>query len=144
MESIGYISNAANANKPNANGYDVYDRGNKIVAELKGMLPCLKNGNFGSQQKVQIIKDVDGLFNGKNSEQCIQGFNKYIVLLEKDININNAKTKTAMGDLIKGTQYKMNNNKTAITHNQDNIQVIYLDGKTEIKQEHKNIVFSKF
>ena len=73
LEKIAPSIDPQNADKPNSNGYDIYVSSNNIniVAELKGMLPCLKNGNFGSQQKDGIDDDLKGLIEGKSKEEML-------------------------------------------------------------------------
>lgn len=66
-----------NNTSANANGYDVrYDEGDKkILAEVKCNIPV--NGKtFGAKQEEGIIKDIDGLLNGKTTGK-VENINEY-------------------------------------------------------------------
>lgn len=75
--------------KPNANGYDVYDEDLKIVAELKGTVPCQDDNNkFGANQKKSIKQDLENLKvsasknKGKKKETVTSDFDRYIVVFD--------------------------------------------------------------
>lgn len=58
--------------KPNQNGYDICIHGEpNIVAEVKCNKPISNGYRFGAEQKRGIIKDIDGLINGKSKEVSI-------------------------------------------------------------------------
>ena len=126
--------------KPNANGYDVYDPKQKVVAELKGMLPCLRDGSFGSQQREQIQKDLDGLVDSKKKAQGLaQGFDKYIVLFDG--------TQEAMARLLKNApdfERQAVNGEEQARHisTGEAVKIVYINQNEKIPNAHLEIDLS--
>ena len=143
LKKIAPSINPQNADKPNSNGYDVYDSSNNIVAELKGMLPCLENGKkFGSKQRDEITSDLKGLIEGKKKKQGDPSkLNKYMVMFDG--------TQNAIEKLLKNTsdfEYKSISGKDYAEHKATGelIEIIYIDTKNSIPQNHIDIDFKKF
>ena len=133
--------------KPNANGYDIYDSNVKIVAELKGTIPCKSNGTFGSKQKEEIGKDIDGLINQtlkKKSQGPIVNFNRYIVFWDG--------TQNAFADLVVHPHSTQQNsihsfilttkNRGTVHFQGGQISVMFLNPNTLITQVHRNTDFN--
>ncbi|QQE80465.1 hypothetical protein [Alicyclobacillus sp. SO9] len=58
--------------KPNDNGYDLTVVGDvNIIAEVKCNRPINDGYKFGSQQKAGIVKDIQGLLNGKSKATSV-------------------------------------------------------------------------
>jgi len=140
-----------NMDKPNANGYDIYDSNVKIVAELKGTIPCNNNGTiFGSKQKEEIGKDIDGLIDqtlkkkSNKSQGSIAGFNRYIVFWDG--------TQNAFADLVvhpHSNQQTCIQNFIRITPNRGTvdfqggqINVLFLNPNFQITQTHRDTDFN--
>ena len=108
-----------NLAKPNANGYDVFDKTLQIAAELKGTVPC-KDDKFGANQKNSIKKDIKKLqiraSKNKGKEIVESGFERYMVLFDV--------SREAMKDLEDICK-------------QEGINIIYIDSDKEISDEIK-------
>lgn len=137
-----------NMDKPNANGYDIYyDSNVKIVAELKGTIPCNNNGNiFGAKQKEEIGKDIDGLIDQtlkKKGQGPIVNFNRYIVFWDG--------TQNAFADLVVHPHSSQQNsihrfvlitqNRGTVDFQSGQINVLFLNSNTPIPQAHRNTNF---
>ena len=83
------IANVINNLSANANGFDVYDESNKILAEVKCNIPSANKNSFGGNQKEAIINDLDHLINGKGQIKDTKNFFKFMVLLG-DNSVKNA------------------------------------------------------
>ncbi|MBQ9785495.1 MAG: hypothetical protein IJW29_08335 [Clostridia bacterium] len=136
-----------NMDKPNANGYDIYDSNVKIVAELKGTIPCKSNGNiFGSKQKEEIGKDLDGLIDQakkKKSQGPIFDFTRYIVFWDgvqnafKDLVLHpHPKHKNGIKNFTLNTQ-----SRGTVDFQGGQINVLFLNPSTPITQVHINTNF---
>lgn len=70
--------------KPNDNGYDIQlDIGTKILAEVKCNRPINNGEKFGSAQKNGIIKDIEGLLEGKSKAKLnVKDYYKFLVLYD--------------------------------------------------------------
>lgn len=75
----------------NTNGYDVqYKDGDfPFLAEIKCNIPCGKDGKkFGAAQLTSIIKDIDGLINGKTKANItnkeVDNYYRFMVFLGYD------------------------------------------------------------
>lgn len=119
---------------PNARGYDVfYNKNNrKIVAELKGTIPCgKKQTTFGANQRDAIIKDLRGLLKTKNEKKYgqLDGYDKYMVLFDF--------AKAAMEDLL-------GKDKLTVTEKEEikeQITFIYISEKERQTLVNRNIEF---
>ena len=144
LEKIAPSIDPQNADKPNSNGYDIYVSSNNIniVAELKGMLPCLKNGNFGPQQKDGIAADLKGLIEGKSKAQGnVSNFAKYMVMFDG--------TQSALENLLKNSSdfnLVQEAGKDYAQHRTTGmkIEIVYIKTQDPIPSNHINIDFKKF
>lgn len=69
----------------NANGYDFVMESPQIVAEVKGNIPCNREGTrYGANQKKEIVKDLIGLKEGKKKggDLPLNEYVKFMVMLD--------------------------------------------------------------
>lgn len=79
-----YLDQVLNT-KPNGNGYDLIVTGDiSIVAEIKCNKPINNGYKFGAQQKTGIIKDIQGLLDGKSKVKLLDptGAYKFLVIYD--------------------------------------------------------------
>lgn len=127
----------SNKQKANANGYDVeypdpkkksnVENPIKILAEVKCNIPVGKT-QFGSAQKAGILKDIEGLLNGKEKSKLkakVGSYFKFMVFMNYEE--DGCDVKKSVENLLENTLYK---NK-----------VKYYDGKCQLDNDHVYIIF---
>jgi hypothetical protein len=78
-EARKVILNSISSLKPNSNGYDIRIKEPPIIAEVKCNIPINEGNEYGSQQKNGLLKDIDGLLNGKKKVgEEVKGYFKLI------------------------------------------------------------------
>ena len=114
--------------KPNDNGYDIQlNTGIKIIAEVKCNRPINNGDKFGSAQKNGIIKDIEGLLEGKNKAQItVNDYYKFLVLND----LGHA-VKKATSHLLQNLDKRFSN------------RVLILNPGEVMDKEHVYIVFIK-
>jgi len=71
-----------NAKSANANGFDMIDTTNKVIVEIKAVIP-INNGNFyGVAQRNSILDDAIKLLNGKRELANTSNYRKIIGLVD--------------------------------------------------------------
>lgn len=83
------VNNDILSTHANTNGYDIQcnDENFPFLAEIKCNIPCDKGGKkFGAAQLTAIIKDIEGLINGKTKSNIahVCDYYRFMVFLEYD------------------------------------------------------------
>lgn len=81
------VNNDILSTHANTNGYDIQcnDENFPFLAEIKCNIPCDKGGKkFGAAQLTAIIKDIEGLINGKTKSNIahVCDYYRFMVFLE--------------------------------------------------------------
>lgn len=76
--------------KPNANGYDLVDVDERIIAEIKCNIPCKKDHTYGAQQIKNILDDIEHMANENKKKKHkppidqLSNYTRFMVLLKTE------------------------------------------------------------
>ncbi|MBQ9253295.1 MAG: hypothetical protein IJ180_11435 [Bacteroidales bacterium] len=100
----------------NTNGYDVQNKDNKIIAEVKCNIP-VEEKSFGVAQKTAIKKDLDGLRFGKTKSRDINISEYYKFMVMQDLpNVREAMQKLYGEDCVELTNKNINKEQIYIVY----------------------------